>query len=85
MLLRTLATLADGLDEHMHMVRVADEEAFCIITLNRELGKCLDSLGSKRLYLTRFLQTLDYLFTRGHIWEVHGTYSSLMKRFGGIN
>lgn len=133
--LRCLAALADAYDEHLGIVRLTDEEAFDIVSLNRALMKflslqewwyeslyigwstltstiislniiCVQKWNNKSYYsavdisvtvaiillwlitsrfhkprgtcLMRFLQTIQYMFSEGKVWEVHGTYSALM-------
>ena len=40
-MLRTLSALADAFDEHMLLVRIADEECFDIIKLHSGLSRLL--------------------------------------------
>ena len=44
---RALAALADAFDEHLGLVRVADEEAFDIVTLNKSMAKFLGGYDRK--------------------------------------
>lgn len=32
--------------------------------------------------LCRFLDTIDFLFTQGNVWNLHGTYACMTLRLG---
>lgn len=42
---RTLAGCADAFDEHLALVRIADEECFDIVKLQAGLSRFLDEIG----------------------------------------
>ena len=93
---RTLALLSDAYDEHMHVVRVADEETFDLCSLNSALKKFLTTnwkwfkcslipvttFDDFHQWQPRFLDTVIFLFTKNQCWKISGTYSALMKCFG---
>ena len=80
--------MADAHDEHMAIVRAADADTIDNVLFQDALQgsepkvpwKRGHNLSSQSVHLLRFLCKINYLFTRGKLWETKGTYGHFMLR-----